>query len=316
MIDFESTGLLVDPVPPTLLELAYTVTDTRGEQRTPLAQAFCALPTSRTLQMYGPGPVDFGYGTTTPVLVNGTDNRATGGWNEPGYPSDFVQEMHRDNGLALEWARFAEGPDRGRILRHWQEVERLLLDALDMAGWRGLDRGQVLLAGAGVSHYEDRFLRTYCPRVFGDPRVHYSAGVDVSTVLRALHSRALAVPGVDEQGGFPGTADRLIERYRPDMHLPENADTSWARVDLDPRRYDAADRCGWSRDVDAEGRVGEYVTPHWAVVEKDNHRAAPGIARALMAYRLLPRLLADSFYTFSSDSSIPAISVPPLPTEA
>lgn len=295
-IDFESTGLLTDPQPPTLLELAYTVTDTRGEQRTPLAHAFTALPTSRSSQFYGPPTInDFGYGLTHPVLVADSEGRPAAGWNVPrgDYPSDAVQEMHRDNGLALEWARTAEGPDRGRILRHWSEVERLLLDALDTAGWRPLDRGQVLLAGGGVSHYEDRFLRKYCLNVFDDPRVHYSTGADVSTVLRTLRTRTLAVPGVDVEGGFPGTADRLIERYRPDMWSADT-DTSWANIALDPRRYDAADRNGWTRDVDAEGRVGEYVTPHWAVAEKDPHRAAPGIARALMSYRLLPRLLHDT----------------------
>lgn len=280
-IDFESSGLLVDPVPPTLLEGAWCVTDTHGAQRTPLSQAFCALPTSRTTQMYAPTPIDFGYGLTTPTLVNGPDNQPEGGWHDSDYPSDAVREMHQGNGLTLEWASFEAGPDRGRILRHWSEVERLLLDALDMAGWRNLDRGQVLLAGGGVSHYEDRFLRTYCPRVFDDPRVHYSTGVD-------------------EEGVFPGTADRLIERYRPEMYSTDT-DTRWANIDLDPRRYDAADRCGWTRRRDLHtGGVVEEVTEHWAVTEKDPHRAAPGIARALMAYRLLPRLFAESFYTFGS----------------
>ena len=292
--DFESSGLLVDPAPPTLLEGAWCVTDTHGAQRTPLSQAFCALPTSRTTQMYAPTPIDFGYGLTTPTLVNGPDNQPEGGWHDSDYPSDAVREMHQGNGLALEWASFEAGPDRGRILRHWSEVERLLLDALDTAGWRGLERGQVLLAGGGVSHYEDRFLRTYCPRVFDDPRVHYSTGADVSTVLRALRTRALAASGVDEEGGFPGTADRLIERYRPEMYSTDT-DTRWANIDLDPRRYDAADRCGWTRRRDLHtGGTAEEVTEHWAVVEKDPHRAAPGIARALMAYRLLPRLLHES----------------------
>lgn len=311
-IDFESSGLLTDPQPPTLLEGSWTVTDTRGTQRTPLAQAFCALPTSPQQHAHVT-PVEFGFGLTTPVLADGTDGQPVAGWTGQ-YPRDVVMEMHHDNGLALEWAQMDAGPDRGRILRHWQEVERLLLDDLDSAGWRGLDRGQVLLAGGGVSHYEDRFLRWACPRVFGDPRVHYSTGCDVSTVLRTLRTRALAVSGEDEEGGFPGTADRLIERYRPDMYSRDN-DTSWADIRLDPGRYDAADRCGYSRGVGIDGIVWEKATEHWAVVEKDNHRAAPGIARALMAYRLLPRLFADSFYTYSPDSPVPTMTVPPSSAE-
>lgn len=292
-VDCESTGLLTDPEPPTLLEMAYTVTDTLGQQRTPLAQAFVALPTSQ-MQSYGHThlPAEFGPGLVTPTLVNGTDNRPVGGWPNTGYPSDAVIEMHHENGLATEWAQQAAGPDAGRILRHWHEVERLLLDALDMAGWRGLDRGQAILAGGGVSHYEDRFLREFCPRVFGDKRLHYAVA-DTSTVLRTLRARALTTPGEDGDDGFPGTADRLIERYRPEVGDPD-ATADWIDIRTDPRRYDAADRCGWTRYVGDDGTTREHSSPHWALMERDNHRAAPGIARALMAYRLLPRLLADT----------------------
>lgn len=292
-MDFESTGLLTDPTPPTLLEVAFTVTNTRGEQLTPLAQAFCALPTSRTSQLYSaPSAHDYGFGLAVPTLGDDTAKTGVAYWPADQCPSLFVQEMHRENGLSLEWAQFATGPDRGRILRHWQEVERILLDALDAAGWRDLGRGQVILAGGGVSHYEDRFLREFCPRVFDDKRVHYAV-TDTSTVLRTLRTRALVTPGEDEDGNFPGTADRLIERYRPDMYS-KGTDVTWANISLSPRRYAASDRCGYSRGVDADGTVWEKSTPHWALMDKDDHRAAPGIARALMAYRLLPRLLDDA----------------------
>lgn len=297
-IDFESTGLLTDETPPTLLEGAWTVTDTHGRQVTPLSQVFTALPTfnglwrGRTHQpIITPAerdPADFS---------TAADYADRANWWPDGdmssYPAQPVREMHRDNGLNREWLEFSQGPDQHRIIRDWREIERMLLDTLDMAGWRGLDRGQVLLAGGGVSHYEDRFLRPFCARVFDDKRVHYSTGADVSTVLRTLRTRALASPGVDEEGGFPGTADRLIERHVPDMRDPD-ADVSWAEIRLNLHRYDAADRCGWTRTVDADGRYTEQVTPHWALAEKDSHRAAPGIARALMAYRLLPRLLVDA----------------------
>jgi len=246
-IDFETTGLLEDPVPPTALEVSWIITDAAGEPLTPQCQAFVALP-------LGNGPVH----------LPGPD-----GWPEPDYPGPAVREMHDRNGLAVEWvAARRDRPDA--LVWGWAELERLLLDDLVVAGWRALGPREAQLAGAGVGHFEQRFLTWCAPRVFADARMHYRTH-DVSVILGGLH---VVHPKL------PDKVDTLLgAQPRPDY--PASLGHGWSRVGpLSGLRYAAADH---------GGAAGHDATPdvHWALLDADPHRAAPGIARALMAHRIL-----------------------------
>lgn len=258
-LDTESTGLLTDRTPPTALEVAWTVTDWAGQQVTPLRQRFTALP------MGASGAVH------TPELAEVT-GQAVGYWDGATYPGLPVRELHDDehSGLTTEWASFADAhPDR--VLRDWAEVERLILDDLHEGGWSDLDARQVCLAGGGTSHYEHLFGPQVMPRLFGDRRMHYG-DADISVILRALKVRA---KGLADATDWPGKADDVIARLRhtAGRYLPSSVGHfSWPDMWISGDQFDAdgGDWGGWHRD------------------EADNHRAAEGVGRALMAWRLLP----------------------------
>lgn len=245
--DTESTGLLDQRPAPTVLEAAWTITDITGRQITPLAQAFCALPVENVL-------------TTPAATTDPETERTVGYWDVPGhYPSQPVRDMHDANGLLDEWANAA--PDT--VLRDWSELERLILDDLQMAGWWGLEKRELQLAGGGVANYEARFLPDHLERIFHDERMHYRAH-DLSVTLSVLRVRS--------GGVLPGNADEVIKALRGRDDLT----AEWDEIFLSPR-YGSLARDG--------------IDSRWADLDKDNHRAAVGVARALMAYRLLPDLV-------------------------
>jgi oligoribonuclease (3'-5' exoribonuclease) len=255
-LDTETSGLLDEAAPPTCLEMAWTITDRAGRQLAPLCQAFTAVTTDE-------GPL---------TLPEPDGDGGSFWWDHLHRPSAAVREMHDLNhsGLADEWVTAAETrPDR--ILRDWAEIERVWLDYLGPY-LHGLGPRQMILAGGGVSHYEDRFVRQQAPRVFARPAWHYGL-CDVSTVLRVHQVR---------EPSLPGKADEVLAAIDHDGPGVRDA----LHIALSNERYDSDDRCGYTRHATG----GESVTPHWALLERDNHRAAPGIARALMAYRLLDEL--------------------------
>lgn len=252
-IDTESTGLLEHKPQPTILEASWTITDAEGDQRTGLSQAFCALRIGGGM----PHVPSLGWDNETPV----------GYWDAPNnsYPHEKVREMHEVSGLSAEWA-LANETDPDRIITGWGELERLILDDLRDAGVRSLGKHELALAGAGVGHYEHKFLPALMPRVFGDERMHYRPH-DVSVILSGLRNRLhLAFPD------FPGKADRLIEAIRTRAPGPYE----WAPVAISPSRFDADD-----------SNRGDQ---RWAEMDQGPHRAAPDVARALMAHRLLPEI--------------------------
>lgn len=297
-VDCESTGLLSDPTAPTLLEVSWAVTDPTGwHQYTPLAHRFTMLPAVTDPAVVG--DVEHAFTARFPQLDpdNPHDPDADVQWHrwtprsggsapvhvEQG-PVTAVREMHARNGLDREWATYHAAGHRdthGRpaVITDWQVLAELLHADLVTAGWDDLDPGSVALAGGGVNHYEHRFLPATCPQVFGDPRTHYAA-VDVSTVLRSLalrttdHGATFPLDASGEQvpgEPFPGRADSVLGWAR----RQKSAD-DWAHLLISacPDRWAATDT----------------TSLPWAELEVDNHRAAPGIARAIMAYRLLPEI--------------------------
>ena len=253
-LDVESTGLLEDPTPPTILEMAWTITDADGTQLTPLRQRFTALTAVQA---------SFRMRRQFELATPEDDGDGGGVWDEDRrYPSPPVREMHARNGLADEWVR-ADGSTPWRVLRAWTEVERLWLDDMSTAGMP-LAR-DFLLAGAGVSHYEHRFVLDRAPRVFTSDRFHYAV-CDVSTVLRTLHL-------ADER--WPKKSDAALALGRAAGEAGLDVPAEWMSVDIDAGAYDADD----ALEIES-----------WGDYDRDPHRAGVGIARALMAYRLLPRI--------------------------
>lgn len=256
-LDFESSGLLDERPRPTLLEVAWTITDREGVQVVPLRQRFTALPVSGSASRRS---------GITQALHTPSDNGDGGAWwdYDGTYPSAAVQEMHDINhsGLADEWIRCVNSAPT-RMLWDWVELDRLWLDDLSGLGIAPDAKRALMLAGGGVSHYEDRFVRDRAVRTF-TPRLWHYGLADVSTVLRVNHLR---------DGRWPRHADAAIAL----AHAASAADVlgppEWASVIIAGGQYDADDAL-------------EVMS--WADYPSDPHRAGVGIGRALMAYRLLP----------------------------
>lgn len=249
-MDCESTGLLTDPRMPTTLEWSWTVTDPPGEQLSLLRQVFTAIPTSGA--------------TVVPGAVN-CDSEGNPGvvrWPGDDYPIQLVRDMHDKSGLTEEWVTtYLKRPHR--VLYPGAELDRLLLDTIYEDGLA--DRNtRIYLAGAGVAHMEHRILPLICPRVAD--LLHYHV-VDVSGFLRVRKLRF---------GGGPGTVDEHLAQVGP----PSGGDR-WSSIEVSSSRYDAM-------MFTADGRRST-LGAEWAALEASPHRAAPDVARSLMAYRTLPR---------------------------
>lgn len=301
MIDFESSGLLATGLPdtprvPTGLEVAWTVINTAGDQLTPLRHRFTVLPLACNgdefdcWQAVAPAP--------SGQQFDGPPDwySEVSGWDPlVGYPVDAVRAMHRDNGLMDDMTAFmraAHADERtDAVLQHWETLDALLLDDIVRAGASAGEPGTLTLSGGGVSHYEDRFLRYCAPTTMGLPAMHYSGGLDVSTVLRVLTTRYARER---DHGGlipYTGKADDVLRLAQNETHpnaLPED----WDVIELEP-----ADTGYASADRD---------TRSWLHADQDPHRAVSGVARALAAYRLLPYVLDQVTAGYADTLDAPA----------
>ncbi|MFA7264738.1 MAG: hypothetical protein WC054_00230 [Candidatus Nanopelagicales bacterium] len=211
-LDFETTGLDVKTT--TILEAAWTVTDSRLHQLSPLRSRFCEFSTN------GSTPVT----PVTPVYVNSSTSRI--GWTQQ--LDQVVVDMHRKSLLAQDW--LAAPP--WVKLRGNADLDHLIFEDLWSAGWKSEDT--LYLAGAGVSHFDRQVLEQIFSRLIAStgshPRLHYrSADISVARTL-------LGIPGIRDQekliaavGADPdelglsteeGVTDRLTKSGVEGIELP------------------------------------------------------------------------------------------------
>jgi hypothetical protein len=166
-------------------------------------------------------------------------------------PDGRALEMGVESGLFDAWLRC---PDRRRI-QSGPELERLIVDDIDSVC--APDTG-VHLAGSGVAQFDQPLLRVHCPGLvfprgkFGGP-THYRT-VDQSVTMTALTGLS----------NTPMT-DALIGWYL-------QFDGADASVELAMRPQYA---------------YGDDVVMAWLTGERGKHRAAPDVARAIVAQRAL-----------------------------
>lgn len=162
--DFETTGLKYK-TRDVVLEVAWLITDMRLNQLSPL-RSFCTEwrpPTSRELHRPVPGSDD---------------------WTDMGGVHAAVLEMHEESKLAAEW------PHRVKVDR--DAVANLIMN--DLGVTRDGD-GEVHLAGAGVSHFDQSLLALHIPMLAPKDeggRLHYRCfDTSVADLVLGMDSREL-----------------------------------------------------------------------------------------------------------------------------
>lgn len=161
-------------------------------------------------------------------------------------------QMGVDSGLFDEWLAC---PDR-RKLQSGAELQRLILDDIDSVCTPDTP---VHVAGSGVAQFDQPLLRVHCPRLvfprgtMGGP-THYRT-VDQSVIATGLLGRSNEAMTTD-----------LISWY---SRLGQGADLG---IELGMRPQYA---------------YGDDVPAAWLIGERGKHRAAPDVARAIVAHRAL-----------------------------
>lgn len=150
--DCETSGL--DPNRDTVLEVAWCFTDERLRMVSPLRQRYTTImakPTGRD----GRRPADQAH-----RLLDPSDEA---NWHDGAYISPVARQMHDDSGLREAWMRAAQASPRS-ILTHSRDLFRLVADDLDLIEATSADR--LVLAGAGVSHFDDSVLAEAFDRLY------------------------------------------------------------------------------------------------------------------------------------------------------
>lgn len=245
-LDFETTGL--DPADVTVLEVGWTVTDANLQQLTPLRSRITALPT----------------GGTAVVPTNATTRGGGYGWAHGLQVEQVVRDMHKESKLYYDW--LATPPFR--VIDEVGDFDRLLLDDLWSAGWKGKD--SVFLAGAGVSHYDRLVIdQLGALRLDEKPVLHYRAA-DISAAIQVM-----GVPA-------PKDAGALVELAGRCARLPGSEWTESALLKLD---VDAS--CAALVSPNVPGDEWSLLNPKSLV----DHRAASDVAYALVVARCLRALV-------------------------
>lgn len=141
--DCETTGL--NPHRDTVLEVAWCFTDDRLRQLTPLSQRYTKLAAKATGR-------DGRRPAWQPRVLDPSDDAD---WHDNDYISPVARQMHEDSGLREAWICAAQESPR-RILTHPRDLFRLVAEDLDSVAATPDDR--LVLAGAGVSHFDDSVL--------------------------------------------------------------------------------------------------------------------------------------------------------------
>lgn len=176
--DAETTGLKYR-TQDVVLEVAWVITDMELNQLSPLHRVSTEWrpPTSHELHRPVPGSND---------------------WSEAGGVHGTVLEMHRQSGLAAEW------PDRVHV--EAEAVGELITN--DLGVTRDGD-GEVYLAGAGVSHFDQRLLAMHVPSLAPKDeggRLHYRC-FDVSVAALVFGAPSMSVASMRELHGVPPQVD-------------------------------------------------------------------------------------------------------------
>jgi hypothetical protein len=167
-------------------------------------------------------------------------------------PDGKALEMGVESGLFDAWLRC---PERRRI-QSGPELQRLILDDIDSV----CDPDTVVhLAGSGVAQFDHPLLRLHCPELvvprgeFGGP-VHYRT-VDQSVTLTTL-------TGASNE---PMTTALIAWYFRLDGSTDPDIPLA----------------------IRPQYAYGDDVPAAWMAGERGKHRAAPDVARAIVAHRAL-----------------------------
>ncbi len=236
VLDFESTGLLDDEHPPTLLEVAWTIADQVGTQLTPLRTRLLGFDIRGSVK-----------GLCTPELAEREGGEPYGyfdtGDGPNTYPRQVVVDLHEKSGLLTDWA-LTDQHDRYAVLRDPVELDRQIVDDLRAAGIAKLEPRSLRLTGCGVARYEAEILPYVAPRTM-NPQAwpwHYRpADLSVELSNGKLRGSKLAsdVDAIIEHGlsiaRTGGEEWRLIstEHRSADIETfatPHRADTDVARA--------------------------------------------------------------------------------------
>jgi oligoribonuclease (3'-5' exoribonuclease) len=230
--DLETTGLVPDM--DTILEAAWTITDENLRMLTPLRSRLCNIsPERRNVDHLG-HPL-LGHPT---FKVGDPQDANEGDW---GLLSEVVQHMHEQSGLrdALEHAH-RDPVASLRLLTTAADLERLIREDLADVGF---DRfgDQLVMAGAGVSHFDNRVFAHHLPSLFplGGHGFYAYWQHDVSVAARVIgenawneiktSARAVSPDGSSIYEGFDG------DRFDPETLIGHRAADDVVRALLDGR---------------------------------------------------------------------------------
>lgn len=140
--DAETSGL--DPYATTVLEVGWCFTNEALELLTPLRQRFAKVQSPPSSRSAHSRFYTIGY------PVDPSDDSS---WHED--MPELVRNMHTDSGLRTEWIKTATAHPH-RLIDHAHGLLYLVREDLDRIGFTTSDR--LVLAGAGVSHFDDSVL--------------------------------------------------------------------------------------------------------------------------------------------------------------
>lgn len=204
-LDFEATGL--HPMErDVILEAAWTITDANLSQITPLRSRFTRLEP----QEHMVGPI---------APVPSEDD-----WHSMRV-APVVREMHDKSGLAEQWAAAWDGmasADWWRVIRNGEALEQMISNDIGEALDYKDEGTEIMLAGLGVSHFDQNVLAYHCPRLAPTPagRLHYA------TFDPSVAGRVLKAPKCDR-----ALITELIENG-----LVDDPSISGEFADYDPRQ--------------------------------------------------------------------------------
>lgn len=142
--DCETSGL--NPHRDTVLEVAWCFTDEHLRLISPLRQRFTKIMAKATGRDGRRAADQYAH------LLDPTDESM---WHDNDYISPVARQMHEESGLRAAWFdAYTRSPRR--ILTHPRDFHRLVVEDMELAEITPAD--QLVLAGAGVSHFDDSVL--------------------------------------------------------------------------------------------------------------------------------------------------------------
>jgi hypothetical protein len=265
--DCETSGLV--PTKDTVLEVSWCLTDHRLRMLTPLRQRYAMLESPSRLHSRA---IHF-------------DPRDDDQWHDPEKIKPFVREMHEASGLRNDWEA-AYLNHRRAMITHPRDFHRLVSEDLDLIDFKvgfdsdGYSGDTLMLAGAGVSHFDDAILTEVFDGFFpARPIVypgewHYrifdtSVAMSVAGAREAVDRIAAKLAAQDDPEGEAALPFDLIACEAPTLRSQKELDHL----------------------TGGTGRAGE---PEWFLRERVvAHRAADDVVYSLLDARALRHLVAQ-----------------------